>query len=113
MVFSFISFIFKPLCFKQLMIFKADLAFATCILYDSFNIKRLGVEGGAKINTGFLKANLLDEIDLLIGACIDARTSYPTMFDGLSDDSEVIQLKLNDVKRFESDAVLLSYKLIK
>lgn len=113
MVFSFISFIFKPLCFKQLMIFKINLAYATSILYDSFNIKRLGVVDEAKNNTGFLQSNLLDEIDLLIGAGIDARASYPTMFDGLSDDSKVIQLKLNDVKRFESDAVLLSYKLIK
>lgn len=92
---------------------KIDLELAASILYDSFNIKRLGVLGGAKINTGFLKANLLDEIDLLIGAGIDARASYPTMFDGLADDNKVFPLKLNAVKRFESDAVLLSYKVIK
>lgn len=57
-----------------------DLAKASEILFDKFNVKRLGIVGGSKINTAFLKANLLDEIVLLIGAGIDARIVYTTLF---------------------------------
>lgn len=87
-----------------------DLTKVCSILYDHFNVRRLGIVGGAQINTSFLKAHLLDEIVLLIGAGIDARKNYPTMFDGLEDDSPLLQMKLKEVRRLESDAVLISYK---
>lgn len=90
-----------------------DLAKASEILFDKFNVKRLGIVGGSKINTAFLKANLLDEIVLLIGAGIDARIGYTTLFDGLDENSDVIPLQLNKVKSFESGAVMISYKTIK
>lgn len=90
-----------------------DLNRAVEIMYSTFNIKRLGVVGGSKINTSFLKENLLDEVVVLIGAGIDARRNYPTLFDGLDDSSSLYNLKLKDVKRFDSDAVLLSYDVIK
>lgn len=90
-----------------------DLAKASEILFDKFNVKRLGIVGGSKINTAFLKANLLDEIVLLIGAGIDARMGYTTLFDGLDENSDVITLQLNKVKSFESGAVMISYKTIK
>ena len=86
---------------------------STKILFDKFNVKRLGIVGGSKINTAFLKANLLDEIVLLIGAGIDARIGYTTLFDGLDENSDVIPLQLNKVKSFESGAVMISYKTIK
>lgn len=88
-----------------------DLKLACNILFKEFNIKRLGIVGGPKINTSFLKEKLLDEIILLIGAGIDARNGYPTVFDGLDENSDVIQLKLKDVKKFKSEAVLISYTL--
>lgn len=90
-----------------------DLAKASEILFDKFNVKRLGIVGGSKINTVFLKANLLDEIVLFIGAGIDARIGYTTLFDGLDENSDVIPLQLNKVKSFESGAVMISYKTIK
>lgn len=90
-----------------------DLAKASEILFDKFNVKRLGIVGGSKINTAFLKANLLDEIVLLIGAGIDARIGYTTLFDGLDENSDVITLQLNKVKSFESGAVMISYNTIK
>jgi len=90
-----------------------DLAKASEILFDKFNVKRLGIVGGSKINTAFLKANLLDEIVLFIGAGIDARIGYTTLFDGLDENSDVIPLQLNKVKSFESGAVMISYKTIK
>jgi len=50
---------------------------------------------------------------LLIGAGIDARIGYTTLFDGLDENSDVIPLQLNKVKSFESGAVMISYKTIK
>lgn len=90
-----------------------DLAKASEILFKEFNVKRLGIVGGPKINTAFLKANLLDEIVLFIGVGIDARIGYTTLFDGLDENSDVIPLQLNKVKSFESGAVMISYKTIK
>ena len=44
-----------------------DLAKAMEILADEFNIDRLAIVGGGKINGGFLEAGLVDEISILIG----------------------------------------------
>lgn len=88
---------------------KIDLKRACEVLYKEFNIKKLGIVGGSKINTSFLKENLLDEILVLIGAGIDAKKSYPTLFDGLDDNEELIPLTLKEVKKYDSQAVLLSY----
>lgn len=49
---------------------------------------------------------------MLIGAGIDARIGYPTLFDGLDENSDVIPLQLNKVKSFESGAVMISYKTL-
>lgn len=45
------------------------------ILADEFNIDRLAIVGGGKINGGFLEAGLVDEISILIGAGVDANRS--------------------------------------
>lgn len=47
-----------------------DLKRAMAILADEFGIKRLAVVGGGKINGGFLKAGLVDEISILLGSGI-------------------------------------------
>jgi 2,5-diamino-6-(ribosylamino)-4(3H)-pyrimidinone 5'-phosphate reductase len=88
---------------------KIDLKNALEILYSKFNVKSLAVVGGSHINTSFLKEGLLDEISILIGAGIDGRKNFPTVFDGLDNSSNVIQLKLKDVKAFKSNAVWLRY----
>ena len=70
----------------------------------------MGVVGGGAINAGFLDAGLLDEISILIGAGIDGRGSMAAVFDGLEMDHDLIDLKLMDVKKFDSDAVWLHYQ---
>lgn len=87
-----------------------DLARASEILAEQFNVERMGIVGGAKINTAFLKAGLLDEISILIGAGIDGRGGMPAVFDGLDMDYDVTPLKLTDVKKFDSNAVWIRYK---
>ena len=87
-----------------------DLARASQILAEEFNVRRMGIVGGAKINTAYLEAGLLDEISILIGAGIDGRGGMPAVFDGLEMSHDVTALKLLDVKIFDSDAVWVRYK---
>ncbi len=89
---------------------KIDLARAADILAAEFNIERMGIVGGAAINTAFLDAGLLDEISILVGAGIDGRGCMASVFDNLQKDHPLIRLKLTDVTKFESDAVWLRYK---
>ena len=84
---------------------------ATEILKEEFHVERMGVVGGPKINTAFLDAGLLDEISILIGARINGREEMPSVFDGRLMNHELIHLKLMDVKRFDSDAIWIRYRL--
>lgn len=88
-----------------------DLAAACEVLKNTFGIERLGVVGGPAINTSFLDAGLLDEVIVLIGAGIDGRASFPTIFQ--RDDNAKIgltHLKLIEAKTYDSGAVLIRYK---
>ena len=88
-----------------------DLVRAAEILAEEFGVTRMGIVGGPKINTAFLEAGLLDEISLLIGVGIDGRGGMPAVFDGLEPEHDVTGLKLLDVKKFDSDAVWLRYRV--
>ena len=87
-----------------------NLVRATEILAEEFDVERIGVVGGPKINTAFLEAGLLNEISLLIGAEIDGRGGMSAVFDGLAMEQDVTRLKLIDVKKFDSDAVWIKYQ---
>ena len=86
-----------------------DLVKAMEILADEFNIDRLAIVGGGKINGGFLEAGLVDEISILIGAGVDGRTGQPSLFDGRPESSRPIALQLKDVESYEDGAVWLRY----
>ena len=88
---------------------KIDLVKACDYLANKFNVKRMAVVGGGHINAAFLKAGLLDEVSILIGAGIDGRGNMTAVFDGLEQDQLVTQLKLMSVQQYESDAVWLRY----
>ena len=77
------------------------------ILADEFNIDRLAIVGGGKINGGFLEAGLVDEISILIGA--DGRTGQPSLFHGRPESGRPIALQLKDVESYEDGAVWLRY----
>lgn len=89
---------------------KIDLVRAAEILAAEFHVERMGIVGGAAINTAFLEAGLLDEISIVVGAGIDGRGCMTSVFDGLGAEHPLIRLKLMDVKRFDSEAVWLRYK---
>ncbi|MCC4372196.1 dihydrofolate reductase family protein [Limosilactobacillus reuteri] len=86
-----------------------DLVKAMEILADEFNIDRLAIVGGGKINGGFLEAGLVDEISILIGAGVDGRTGQPSLFDNRTESSRPIALQLKDVESYEDGAVWLRY----
>lgn len=58
-------------------------------LADTFGIKRLLLEGGAKTNAAFFSEKLVDEISLVIFPAIGGHSGAPTIFDagdeGLAD----------------------------
>lgn len=87
-----------------------DLARAAEILNQEFGVKRMGVVGGPGINTGFLNAGLLDEIDILIGPGIDGRAEMPSVFEG-RDNPKPLPLKLKNVKPYNDGTVLLAYSI--
>ena len=88
---------------------KIDLNRACEILFNDFNVTRMAVVGGGHINAGFLKAGLIDEVSILIGAGIDGREEMASVFDGFSLDYPLTNLKLKDVQKFDSDAVWIKY----
>lgn len=88
---------------------KIDLVRAAEILAEEFHVERMGIVGGAAINTAFLDAGLLDEISIVVGAGIDGRGCMVSVFDGLGADHPLIHLKLMGVKQFDSEAVWLRY----
>ena len=87
-----------------------DVKRASEILREEFNVRRLGVVGGPVINTAFLNAGLLDEVDLMIGPGIDGRSEMPSVFEGRTD-SRPLALQLMDVRKSEEGTVLLRYSL--
>ena len=89
---------------------RVDLHRSVEILSEEFGVKRMGIVGGAVINTAFLKDGLLDEISLLISAGIDGRAKMPSVFDGREMNDPLIHLTLTDVKKLDSGAVWLRYK---
>jgi riboflavin biosynthesis pyrimidine reductase len=58
-----------------------NLPSALEILGETFGLKTLLLEGGARINGSFLKAGLIDEISLLIYPGIDGLAGVPTIFE--------------------------------
>ena len=89
-----------------------DLARAVEILADVFGSKRIGVVGGGHINGGFLRAGLLDEVSVVIGAAIDGREGFASVFDGIeASHTTPFKLHLMSVEQMSDDSVWLRYNL--
>lgn len=87
-----------------------DLGQAVESLGRDFGIRRLLLEGGGHINGAFLRANLIDELSLLVVPGIDGRRGIVTLFDGLDPGSDAaVPLKLISVERRDDDILWLRY----
>ncbi len=89
---------------------RIDLVRACEILAEKFNVKRLAVVGGGRINGAFLAKGLLDEISAMIAPGIDGRTGEPSLFNGLSNMASPVPLELTSCIQMKQGTVWVKYK---
>jgi riboflavin biosynthesis pyrimidine reductase len=70
------------------------------------------LEGGGKINGGFLRAGLIDEVSLLVAPVADGRIGTPTTFDVLGDDVAPRRVALHEIERRTDDVLWLRYRVV-
>lgn len=90
---------------------RIDLAKVLQKLRSRFEIKRLLLEGGGKINGSFLAANLIDELSILVGPVADGSVGTATLFDVEDRHVPPRKLKLMSMEKRAGDIVWLRYKV--
>jgi riboflavin biosynthesis pyrimidine reductase len=91
-----------------------DLSQAVNQLGEHFGIRKLLLEGGGHINGGFLQADLIDEVSLLLLPGIDGRHNIAAVFDGVSDENHsAVPLKLKSVEQREGGALWIRYEVLR
>ena len=91
---------------------EVDLARALETVAARFGVRTLMLEGGGRINGGFLRAGLIDEVSLLIAPVADGRAGTAALFD-LDGDVSPFGLALDAVERREDDVVWLRYRVVR
>ena len=92
---------------------KVDLTQAVKMLNEHFGVERFAIVGGGHINGAFLKAGLLNEVSLVIGAGIDGRKGMTAVFDGIDDKNyPTTLLKLKSMERIGENSAWLRYNVI-
>jgi 2,5-diamino-6-(ribosylamino)-4(3H)-pyrimidinone 5'-phosphate reductase len=86
-----------------------DLAELMALLYDR-GIKRLMVEGGARLNWSLISLGLVDELYVYTGGMIIGGESAPTLVDGQGFRESFPRLRLDSVERLD-EGVLLKWCL--
>ena len=91
-----------------------DLLQAMDLLGLHFAVRNLLLEGGGHINGGFLQADLVDEVSLLIAPAIDGRSRIPAVFDGLGANwKESVTLTLKSFEQLRSKVLWLRYEVVR
>lgn len=92
-----------------------DLALAVDILNRELGIKRLLLEGGGGANGAFLRAGLVDELNLVICPAVDGAKGAPSVFDSTEAEADhrapVAAMTLESSKALDGGAVWLRYKI--
>lgn len=88
----------------------ADLPLALEKIAARFGIQTLMLEGGGRINGGFLAAGLIDEVSVLVSPVTDARTGTPALFD-VDAGATPRRLVLEAVERRADNFVWLRYRV--
>jgi riboflavin biosynthesis pyrimidine reductase len=90
-----------------------DLALALDILNRDLGIKRLLLEGGGGSNGAFLRAGLVDELNLVICPAVDGSKGAPSVFDSSDAEADrrapVTAMTLESTKALPGGAVWLRY----
>jgi len=83
-------------------------------LGQRLNLKKVLLEGGARMNGAFLKAGLVDEISLLLCPAIDGSSGSPAIFEAGDDGfKESVKLELMSADAVKAGAVHMRYKVVK
>lgn len=92
-----------------------DLALALDILNRELGVKRLLLEGGGGTNGAFLRAGLVDELNLVVCPAVDGAKGAPSVFDsaetGAGQRAPVTAMSLESSKALEGGVVLLRYRI--
>jgi riboflavin biosynthesis pyrimidine reductase len=92
---------------------KLDLHLVVEILTRELGVKRLLIEGGGTTNGSFLRAGLLEEINLVLCPTVDGTRGAPCAFDGEEGDTRapLRSMKLESSKPLAGGALWLRYRL--
>jgi riboflavin biosynthesis pyrimidine reductase len=92
-----------------------DLALTLDILNRELGIERLLLEGGGGTNGAFLRAGLVDELQLILCPAVDGAKGAPSVFDSADDQSDqrapVNAMTLEATRPLEGGALLLTYRI--
>src|SRR5215472_1405609 len=94
---------------------RLDLALALDILNHELGVKRLLLEGGGGTNGAFLRAGLVDELNLVLCPAVDGAKGAPSVFDSTEAEAgqraPVTAMSLENSKALEGGVVLLRYRI--
>jgi riboflavin biosynthesis pyrimidine reductase len=92
-----------------------DLALAPDILNRELDVKRLLLEGGGGANGAFLRAGLVDELNLILCPAVDGAKGAPSVFDSTDAEADrrapVTAMTLESSRALEGGAMLLRYRI--
>jgi riboflavin biosynthesis pyrimidine reductase len=89
-----------------------DLALALDILNRELGVKRLLLEGGGGTNGAFMRAGLVDELNLVLCPAVDGTKG---VFDSTEADADqrapIMAMSLESSRALEGGAMLLRYRI--
>jgi riboflavin biosynthesis pyrimidine reductase len=92
-----------------------DLPLTLDILHRDLGVKRLLLEGGGGTNGAFLRAGLIDELNLILCPVVDGAKGAPSVFDSSEAEAErrapVTAMRLESTRQLEGGAIWLKYRL--
>jgi riboflavin biosynthesis pyrimidine reductase len=92
-----------------------DLALALDIINRELGVKRRLLEGGGGTNGAFLRAGLVDELNLIICPAVDGAKGAPSVFDSAEAEADqrapVAAMTLESSRALEGGAMLLRYRI--
>jgi riboflavin biosynthesis pyrimidine reductase len=92
-----------------------DLALTLDILNSELGVKRLLLEGGGGANGAFLRAGLVDELNLILCPAVDGAKGAPSVFDSTDAEADhrapVTAMTLDSSQALDGGALLLRYRI--
>ena len=92
-----------------------DLGLTLDILNRELGVKRLLLEGGGGTNGAFLRAGLVDELNLVLCPAVDGAKGAPSVFDSTEAEADrrapVTAMTLESSEALEGGAMLLRYRI--